>query len=170
VVAAGDAPMKPSVFVSEPTGLSNRQRQMSGQWHQRLAGSGFDVLRLGREQYQHDPWRIVLEFIDAADGVLVLGFRQLAIGSAVWRADTAERAAVDDALWTSPWMQIETGMALAAGLPVLVAAEADVREGVFARSTWTGQLSGTSVEAPCPAVVDRWASTIEARARRSLAS
>ena len=162
--------MKRTVFVSAPTGLSSGQRLISGQWHQRLAGLGFDVLRLGREQYQSDPWRIVLEFIDAADGVLVLGFRQLVIDSAVWRPDTGERAAVDDASWTSPWLQIETGMALAAGLPVLVAAEAGVREGAFARNTWTGQLAGTSMESPRPAVLDRWASTIRARARRSLAS
>jgi hypothetical protein len=159
--------MKGTVFVSEPTELSSRQRVMSAQWHQRLTGSGFDVLRLGRDRYQNDPWRVVL---DTADGVLVLGFRQLVIDSAVWRADTAERAAVDDASWTSPWMQIETGMALAAGLPVLVAAESDVREGVFARDTWTGRLAGTSLEAPCPHVVHRWASTITARARNSIAS
>ena len=112
----------------------------------------------------------MLDFVDAADGVLVLGFRQLVIDSAVWRADTAERADVTGESWTSPWLQIETGMALAAGLPVLVAAEADVHEGVFARDTWTGQLAGTSLEAPCPAIVGRWASTITARARRSLAS
>ena len=111
----------------------------------------------------------MLDFIDAADGVFVLGFRQLVVDSAVWRADTAERAAVSGEAWTSPWLQIEAGMALAAGLPVLVAAEADVREGVFARDTWTGHLAGTSLDEPCPATVDRWASTITARARRSLA-
>jgi hypothetical protein len=162
--------MKRTVFVSEPTGLSGGQRRTSESWHQRLSGFGFDVLRLGRDEYEPDPWRIVLDFIDAADGVLVLGFRQLVIDSAVWRADTAERAAVTGEAWTSPWLQIETGMALAARLPVLVAAEAHVREGVFARDTWTGQLAGTSLEAPCQAIVDRWASTIAARARRSLAS
>jgi hypothetical protein len=162
--------MKPTVFVSEPTELSSSQRLMSGQWHQRLSDFGFDVLRLGRDQYQNDPWRIVLEFLDAADGVLVLGFRQLVIDSGVWRADTREQAAVNGESWTSPWLQIETGIALAAGLPVLVAAEPDVREGVFARNTWTGQLAGTFLEAPCPDVVHRWSSRIAARARRALAS
>ena len=162
--------MKRMVFVSEPTELSCGQRVMSAQWHQRLSGFGFEVFRLGRDRYQSDPWPIVLEFLDAADGVLVLGFRQLVIESAVWRANTGEQAAVDDESWTSPWLQIETGMALAAGLPVLVAAESDVREGAFARDTWTGRLMGTSLEAPCPDVVHRWASVITARVRRSLAS
>lgn len=162
--------MNGAVFVSEPTELSSSQRLMSGQWHQRLSDFGFDVLRLGRDQHQSDPWRVVLEFLDTADGVLVLGFRQLVIGSAVWRAGTHEQAAVDDESWTSPWLQIETGMAVAAGLPVLVAAESDVCEGVFARNTWTGRLAGTSLEAPCPDVVHRWASTITVRACNSLAS
>jgi hypothetical protein len=162
--------MRPTIFVSEPTELSSDQRLLSGQWRHRLSGLGFGILRLGRDQYQADPWRIVLQFLDAADGVLVLGFRQLVIDSGVWRSDTGEQARVDSATWTSPWLQIETGMALAAGLPVLVAAESGVREGVFARDGWMGGLAGTSMEAPRAGVVDRWASTIAARASRSLAS
>jgi hypothetical protein len=160
----------PTVFVSEPTELSSSQRLLQDQWHHRLSEFGFDVLRIGREQHRADPWRPVLEFIDAADGLLVLGFRQLVIDSAVWRIDTNEQAAVDGAAWTSPWLQIETGMALAAGLPVLVAAEAGVREGVFDASGWTDQLAGTALEAPQWDVVDRWASTLAARSPRSLAS
>jgi hypothetical protein len=162
--------VKRTVFVSEPTELSSSQRLLSRQWHQRLSERGFGVIRLGRDRYQKDPWRLVLQYLDTADGVLVLGFRQLTIESAIWRRDTAEQASVSDATWTSPWLHIETGMALASGLPVLAAAESGVHEGVFAHDTRIGQLAGTSLEAPCADVVDRWALTVAARTRRSMAS
>jgi hypothetical protein len=156
--------MRRTIFVSAPTGLSAGQHLMSWQWHQRLDGLGFRAVQLTRDEYRRDPWPLLRHLVDAADGMLVLGFRQLRIEAAEWRRDTNEHSDVSGATWTSPWLHVETGMALASGMPVLVAAEAGVREGVFAAEVWTGPLSGTTLEQPCPAVVGRWASMISSRA------
>jgi hypothetical protein len=155
--------MTPTVFLCEPTGLSRAQRSMSDWWHECLFGLGFNVEQLRRRQYQRDPWQTLLQFFDLADGVLVLALRQLIIDSGGWRRGTCEHVELAATAWTSPWLQAETGMALAAGLPVLVAPESGIREGVFAEETWIGALSGTSAEAPRADVIDQWASAVIAR-------
>ncbi len=91
--------------------------------------------------------------------LVVLGFRQLFVSSGTWRRGTEEETDIV-ATWTSSWLQVETGMALAAGIPVLVASESGVCEGVFARDTWTGRLRGTAAEAPDAGVVDAWARAV----------
>ncbi len=106
----------------------------------------------------------MLRAFSAADGALVLGFRQLTVDSGTWRRGTDEETDIT-ATWTSPWLHVETGMALAAGVPVLVAPESTVCEGVFESDNWTGALRGTSVDAPEPGVVDEWATAVAGRRR-----
>jgi hypothetical protein len=152
----------PRVFVCEPAILTSTQRWVSDGWHRRLFEFGFDVGRLRRDAYQRYPWSGLLESFSDVDGALVLGFRQLVIDSGTWRGGTDEETEVNGA-WTSSWLHVEAGMALAAGIPVLVAPEARVCEGVFAPETWAGALRGTSLEAPKSFVMDEWAKTVVAR-------
>ncbi len=151
--------MTPKVFVCEPSGLSSAQRLVSDRWHERLFEYGFDVDQLRSDSYELDPWRGLLRRMDSADGVLVLGFGQLFVSSGTWRRGTEQETDMVGT-WTSSWLQVETGMALAAGIPVLVASESGVCEGVFAPDTWIGRLRGTAAEAPDLGVVDAWAGAV----------
>ena len=159
--------MTPKVFVCEPAVLSVAQRLVSNRWQERLVERGFNVERLRRIAYQPDPWSGLLRILSSADGVLVLGFRQLMVCSGTWRPDTDEEREVASAAWTSSWMHVETGMALAAGVPVLVAPEAKVCEGVFAPGTWTRALRGTSADTPDLDVVNDWAAAVAERSGRA---
>ena len=156
--------MTPRVFLSEPSGLTNEQRRVSDQWHERLYGHGFDVEQLRNRDYQPDPWPQLRGHIHAAHGVLVLGFAQLRVEAGSWRSGTNQQAAVITT-WTTPWLHVEAGIALAADLPVLVAPESGVGEGVFAPETWAGHLRGTPSASPNEGVIDEWASAV---ARRSV--
>jgi hypothetical protein len=97
--------------------------------------------------------------INAAHGVLVLGFGQLFVAAGTWRRGTEQQMDFV-ATWTSSWLHAEAGIALAAGLPVLVAWESGVREGVFASETWTSALRGTSAKTPDTSIVDEWARAV----------
>lgn len=155
--------MTPTIFLCEPATLNAAQRAVSDRWHECLFELGFDVEQLRRDAYQRDPWSGLLPILSAADGVLVLGFRQLMVGSGTWRPGTDEETEVAPAAWTSTWLHIETGMALATGVPVLVAAESKVCEGVFASDTWAGPLRGTSADTPDDGVIGEWAAAVAAR-------
>jgi hypothetical protein len=157
--------MKPTVFLSQPSALADYQRQIRGRWQESLNALGFSVEQLRRESYLADPWCHLMRFFASCDGVVVLGFRQLTVHQGKWRRGTAEEANVR-AFWTSPWLHTEAGMALASQLPVLVAPESAVSEGIFASDTWTGQLRGTSAEAPDSRVLKHWAVAVEAQHNR----
>jgi hypothetical protein len=112
--------------------------------------------------YWPDPWAQLGQCIADADGVLVLGLRQLSVGAGIWRPGTAEERVAASYL-TSAWMQLEAGMALMAGLPTLVVAEAGVEEGVFDPRTWTGLVSGAALDTSAiDETVAAWAAVVMA--------
>ena len=154
--------MTPRVFLCEPSGLTVSQRARSDQWHERLFGFGFDVDQLRPAEYEADLWPRLKARMDVAHGVVVLGFRQLVIGAGSWRRCTEHETDVAGT-WTSPWLHTEVGLAIAAGLPLLIAPESGVEEGVFASETWTDSLCGTSIEAPDADIVAAWAGSVAAR-------
>jgi len=154
--------MTPRIFLCEPSTLNSTQRRISDEWHERLFGLGFDVDQLRSNSYQPNPWDELLRRFDGADGVLVLGFRQLRVSSGTWRRGTEEETELA-ATWSSSWLHLEAGMALALGVPVLVAPESDVSEGVFASDIWMGPLRGTTAEDPDLTAVHEWARAVATR-------
>jgi hypothetical protein len=64
------------------------------------------------------------------------------------------------AVWTSPWMHVEAGMAIASNKPVLAAPERGVTEGVFAQHNWIANVFGSDVENPRSPGVERWAAAV----------
>ncbi len=154
--------MTPRVFLCEPSGLSVEQRVLSDEWHERLFGLGFDVDQVRSDEYERDPWPVLLRRIGISDGVLVLGFAQLMAAEATWRPHTDQEQQLA-ASWTTSWLHLEAGIALSAGLPLLVAPETGVAEGVFASNVWTGGVRGTAVENPDASVIDDWAVEVNAR-------
>jgi hypothetical protein len=154
--------MTPRVFLCEPSGLAGPQRLVSDDWHERLFGLGLDVEQLRDADYEPNPWPGLMTRMRAAHGVVVLGFRQLYVSAGTWRPGTKSETEMAGT-WSSPWLQVEVGLAVAEGLPLLVLPEPGVREGVFAPETWTSALFGTSMAAPDDGIVDSWARSVEAR-------
>ena len=156
--------MTPTVFLCEPSGLAAAQRLMSDHWHERLFGLGYDVEQLRDADYELDPWPGLKSRMRAAHGVVVLGFRQLYVSAGTWRLG-AELEKDMTGTWSSPWLQVEVGLAVAEGLPLLVVPESGVCEGVFAPETWrwSHALFGTSMAAPDCGVVDSWARSVAER-------
>jgi len=152
--------MTPRVFLCEPSGLAEPQRLLSDAWHERLFGLGFDVDQLRERDYEADPWAGLIARMRMAHGVVVLGFRQLYVSSGTWRLGAQSQKAVAGT-WSSPWLQIEVGVATAEGLPLLVVPEPGVQEGAFAPEAWGTTLYGTSMATPDDVVVDSWAGSVE---------
>jgi hypothetical protein len=137
------------VFVSRASVLTQPQRELQQAWIEGLAGWDFAPVMLRREDYVPSPWGALRHSVATAHGAVILGFRQGRVEKAQWRPGTQEERRLDGWLAT-PWNQIEGGLALMAGLPVLVAPEEGVEEGVFAPDAWTGEARG--------APIDVWAS------------
>lgn len=135
------------VFLGVPAVLTASQQKYVGQWLGWLENHAVEVVRLQRDAYDKDPWPALVRLLSRADGTILLGFRQLDARAAIWRPCSPEEA--DGAgWWASPWLQLEAGMAIAVGHPVLVVPENGVEEGVFKPETWGGQVHGAALSSP----------------------
>ncbi len=64
-------------------------------------------------------------------GLVVLGVRQLVIETGTWRPGTPEERPADGMALSTPWNELEAGVAAARGLPLFVARESGAVGGVF---------------------------------------
>jgi hypothetical protein len=135
------------VFLGAPAVLTKRQQSYLEQWLRWLEDQTLAVVRLERDAYGQDPWYVLGELLSHTDGVVLLGFRQLDTRAAIWRPHTKEEAHLAG-WWTSPWLHSEAGMAVALGLPVLVAPDEGVEEGVFSPDAWSNQVHGAVLNSP----------------------
>lgn len=135
------------VFLGVPAVLGARQQKYVEMWLGWLEDHAVEVIRLQRDAYSKDPCSALMRLLSRADGTILLGFRQLDARAAIWRPCSPEQA---DGVgwWTSPWLQLEAGMAVAAGHPVLVVPEDGVEEGIFKPGAWGGQVQGAALNSP----------------------
>ena len=156
--------MTPQVFVSRPAALSRGQAASCQNWLRALMALGFEPITLDRAEYDPVPWPQLRQTIGTANGALILGFRQLKVTEGEWRSQTDE-AVPPAQWWTTPWNEIEAGMAIMASIPVLVAAEEGVGEGSFSSNVWGDDVYGVRLNAdlePTPASVAAWAERVQA--------
>jgi hypothetical protein len=157
--------MIPRIFLSRPSLLSHDQEMAAELWRHSLQRMGIEPIAPSPVFVGEALWTTLRRSLETADGVLILGFRQLRIDEGCWRPDTV--ASVDPARWwPTPWNHVESGMAIMAGLPLLVIRENGVSGGVFDPCVWTDGVYGAGLNVPStePAVM-AWASDVFARYR-----
>jgi hypothetical protein len=134
----------PRVFVSSPTVLTRAQDATQRRVLREVERSGLAALYLDRTGYSVAPWRQLTQTIGKADGALVLGFRQMHVETGAWRPGTVEEGPAAGWYSTS-WNQLEAGLVVMAGLPVLVLPEEGVRDGVFVPNLWDDNVYGVTM-------------------------
>ena len=76
-----------------------------------------------------------LEYLEIREQHILLAgrdpFPELRIERGLWRSGTPEEKRVEDLAETTPWSQIEGGMAVMLGIPILVFRERGVGGGIF---------------------------------------
>lgn len=118
---------RPAVFVSRPGSLAPHHEPVWAEWQARLTDADLKVITIPRMSYMTPPWPQFRAAMSEVDGALVLGLR---------------RSTHD----LSAWNQIEAGLAVMAGVPVLAAAEVADRDGVFAADIRGGGVYGTTLD------------------------
>jgi len=127
------------VFISKPNSLTLDQ-QIRYDNLVKLLSKKVLIETLERESYQ--PFGAlgnISSQIASCAGVVLIGFEQYKIANGKFRVDTKEQKNLDGIPLSTPWNQIEAGMAAMKGLPILVLADEGVKEGIF-ESTLDDQL------------------------------
>jgi hypothetical protein len=120
------------VFVSRPTVLTAGQERFCDALEHTFKANGLESHTVGTQDFTNrSPLAKVLEIMNSCDGACILGLVQVKAGDVVVKPGTKARQKMTNAVFATPWNQLEAGMALIRGLPLFVVCEAGVGGGVF---------------------------------------
>jgi hypothetical protein len=120
------------VFISRPGVLLDHHQQSLVAVTRRLETEGMLPEMLERKDYpEFGTIAEVQRLMAGCSGALVLGLREIEVRDGLWRAGTADQQRLCGVTYATPWSQIEAGMAVMRGLPVLILTEPGVEGGVF---------------------------------------
>jgi hypothetical protein len=128
----GDRADPPAIYVSKPGCLDEHQGKVVGLVCSWLESGGMIPDALERHDY---PTTGVLGEVrrrmSGCRGAVVFGFGELRISDGLWRSGTADEAKISGQAFSTPWCQIEAGMAVMFNLPLLLVVDSDLTKGVF---------------------------------------
>ena len=165
--STSDAPAvsRPRVFVSCPAAVTDVQQTRGQRFLRELHDRQMDTFGLGRDDYAPVPWEQLRRAVTTADGVVVLGFRQLHVALGEWRprdrearrrpTGTRRPGLRSRRAWRS-WRTCRAG----GGGP-------EVGDGMFAPDVWGDACSASRPARSAAArreVLDAWAAAVSARA------
>lgn len=120
------------VFVSKPGITTSEQQHTVNRLLSLLEQQGFVAVTIDRTEYpSFGVMKEVRRAISGCAGAVILGFKQMQVHDALWREGTSDQKNLSGVAFSTPWNQIEAGMAAMLGLPLLVLRQENVREGVF---------------------------------------
>jgi uncharacterized protein YjbI with pentapeptide repeats len=120
------------VFLSKPGYLGRQCQQHVASLMKILEAEGLQPLTLERSDYPNfGALGELRRLMSGCAGAVILGFPDLLVEKGSWRLNTPEEKLVEGLGVTTPWSQIEGGMAVMLGIPILALRERDVSGGIF---------------------------------------
>lgn len=120
------------VFFSMPGSMSKSDELLTKEYMNILERLGYDVIYYTRDHYpKFGQLNKVRMSIESADAMIAFGLRQINIKNGMNRANTSEEFKIADSWMPTPWNEIEVGMGIMAGLPILLVKDNEINSGVF---------------------------------------
>ncbi|WP_299231190.1 pentapeptide repeat-containing protein [uncultured Bacteroides sp.] len=120
------------VFFSMPGILKKEEELIIKEYHRFLSEKGYEILCYSRDNYpKYGQLNKVRLDVMKSSGMIAFGFKQINIIEGKYRPNTCEERALSSQWLTTPWTDIEVGMAVMYGIPVLLVHDKDISEGVF---------------------------------------
>ncbi len=114
-----------------------------------LVQQEYEPVRVSPDAYHHDRHLFdVRQMMAGCAGVIVIGLPQLELEVGRWRPATAEERVLADTILPTPWNDIETGIGVGLGLPVLSIRAGCGPYGVFALSSQASGFDQAELSAP----------------------
>jgi hypothetical protein len=129
------------VFMSKPGLLDYQQQQYVSFLRSRLEAEGMIPQTIERNDYpQFEAIGEVQRLMSDCSGAVIFGFKQLEVRDGLWRSSTPEEKPIKDHYLSTPWNQIEAGMAAMLALPIFVVCQRGVDGGIFDMSLGGHQI------------------------------
>ena len=121
-----------TIFFSMPGIMSKNDESLTKEYKKILEKRGYNVIYYTSDKYpQFGQFNKVRADILRSYGMIAFGLKQLNIKKASYRPNTIEEANWEEKWLSTPWSEIEVGMGLMKGMPILLVTDPDITDGVF---------------------------------------
>lgn len=121
-----------NIFFSMPGIMSKNDEYITKVYKRILEARGFKVIYYTSDVYpRFGQLNKVRVDIMRSAGMVAFGLKQLNIQKASYRPNTADETIWHEKWLSTPWSEIEVGMGLMKGMPILLVCDPDICDGVF---------------------------------------
>lgn len=139
-----------TVFFSMPGMMSKEDEIMTKDFKKTLEKKGFEVIYYTKDDYpRFGQFNRVRKDIMRSTGMVAFGLKQLNIQQATYRPGTPDEEKWKEKWLSTPWNEIEVGMGLMAGIPILLASVPEINNGVFDHELSECYVSSISTSDDC---------------------
>jgi Pentapeptide repeats (9 copies) len=119
------------VFISSPSSLNFEQRGLYDFIFKKLTEDGFEIIRIAPNNYStFGQISEVKKQITNCSAVVCFGFNNFLVNEGLSKANTDQKENIKNQWLTTPWIQIEVGMAVMLNIPILLIKD-EVQDGIF---------------------------------------
>ena len=131
-VSAKHSTLDKSIFFSMPSVMSKENELLTKDYKAYLKGLGYDVIYYIKDDYpSFGQLNRIREKILASSAMVAFGFKQTNIHDATFRPQTNNEEKWNDKWLATPWNEIEVGMGLMKGMPILLVKDPHIDMGIF---------------------------------------
>ena len=121
-----------TIFFSMPGLLNKEDELITKNYKDFLEKNGYEVIYYRRDDYpRFGQLNRVKEAINRSTGMIAFGFKQIYISDGEYRPQTKDKLPWKDKWLSTPWNEIEVGIGLAVGMPILIIHDPTITDGVF---------------------------------------
>ena len=131
-VSAKHSTLDKSIFFSMPSVMSKENELLTKDYKAYLEGLGYNVIYYIKDDYpSFGQLNRIREKILASSAMVAFGFKQTNIHDATFRPQTNNEEKWNDKWLATPWNEIEVGMGLMKGMPILLVKDPHIDMGIF---------------------------------------
>ena len=121
-----------TVFFSMPGCLGKREESLTKAYRSVLESRGYEVVYYQKDDYpEFGQLTKIKESIESSSAMIAFGFKQSNIASGTAFPGTEKESPIKGKWLHTPWNEVEVGMALMRGLPVLLVKDKEIDSGIF---------------------------------------
>lgn len=131
-VSAKHSTLDKFIFFSMPSVMSKENELLTKDYKTYLEGLGYKVFYYIKDDYpSFGQLNRIREKILASSAMVAFGFKQTNIHKATFRPQTNNEEKWNDKWLATPWNEIEVGMGLMKGMPILLVKDPHIDMGIF---------------------------------------
>lgn len=132
VTAGHDMKSGKNIFFSMPSVMEKSEELLTKDFKLFLEEQGYNIHYYIKDDYPcYGQLNKIREKVMNSVGMVAFGFKQIKIKEAIFRPNTKDEEVWSNKWMSTPWNDIEVGMALMEGMPVLIVKSPVVDSGVF---------------------------------------